>query len=141
MKAKELGSGIAIDPVYAPVNAPAAVVVPVTVDSPVYPVKAPVPPVNSVTNVMLVAPPPVSVPLPEKVPNMVPSEKVSTKVPLDKNAVRLIKVMVPVFAAANGPDTESTPEPVKLESKTAGLLVAVEVEVPVRVPDVDVVSA
>ena len=120
-----------MDPVYVPVNDPAAVVAPVTVDSPESPAKIPVPSVNRVTNVTFEFPPPVSVPLPKKVPNSVPPEKMSTKVPLDMNVVRLVKVRVPAFVVVKGPDNASTPEPVKFESKTPGVPVDVEVLVPV----------
>jgi hypothetical protein len=134
-----------MNPVEVPVNDDVvelvAVLVPVTVASPpVTPAKIPVPPVNSVTIVTSATPPPITVPLSVKVPKSVPSEKTSTKVPLDMNVVRLVKVRVPMFVVVNGPDNELTPEPVKLESKTPSVEVGVVVEVPVSVP-VDAESA
>lgn len=120
---------------------PVVVLVPVTVVSPVSPANIPVPPVNTVSIVMVEVVAPVTVPFSVKVPNRVPWPKTSTNVPLDLNIVRLVKVMVPVFVAVKAPDTESIPEPVKLESKTAGLAVGVTVEFPVTVPDTDIVSA
>jgi hypothetical protein len=146
IRAVELGSGtVVIDALKVPVNeltvALVAVLVPVVMDSPMSPAKAPVPPVTNEWDVIAAVPPPVSVPLPEKVPNKVPWENMSTKVPLDMNVVRLVKVIVPIFVVVKAPDSVSTPEPVKLLSKTAGLAVAVMVVVPVRVPDEDIESA
>jgi hypothetical protein len=117
-----------------------AVHVLVLMDSPVSPAKIPVPPVNTESVITV----PLRVPLPVKVPNRVPPANSSMNVPLDVNVVALLKMRVPMFVVVKVvPDTESTPEPVKLESKTQrqGLVVAVTVEVPVSVPVVVVESA
>jgi len=144
MRTKELGSGVVMNPVYVPenalVNVPVGVPVPVTVASPVSPAKAPVPPVNMST-VVLSLPVAVVLPIPEKVPNRVPPARTSMNVPPVMNVVRLVKVRVPVFVVVKAPNTLSIPEPVKLESKTAGLEVGVRVVFPVSVPDTGVVSA
>jgi hypothetical protein len=144
IETEELGSGVVMNPVEVPVNddvKPVPVLVPVVVASPpVTLAKIPVPPVNTATFVTSVTPPPISVPLPVKVPKRVPSEKTSTKVPLDMNVVRLVKARVPVFVEVNAPETEFVPEPLKLESKTPSVAVDVRVVVPVSVP-VDVESA
>jgi hypothetical protein len=142
MRASELGSGaVVMDVVKVPVHDDVVglVVMHVVVilDSPVSPANVPVPPVNSESVVTV----PSTVPLPVKVPNRVPPVSTSMNVPLDVNIVRLVKVMVPVLVVVKAPDTESIPEPVKFESKTAGLAVAVRVEVPVSVPDEVIVSA
>ena len=141
-RARDPGSGtVVIDvlkvPVHDDVVGLVVVHVLVIVDSPVSPANIPVPPVNSESVVTV----PFTVPLPVKVPNRVPPAKTSMNVPLDVNVVKLVKIRVPMFVVVKGPDTESVPEPVKLESKTAGLEVAVTVEVPVTVPDEVIVSA
>ena len=120
---------------------PVVVLVPVTVVLPVFPANIPVPTVDTVLIVTDEVVAPVTVPFSVKVPNTVPPAKTSTNVPLDMKVVRLVKMRVPVFVAVKAPDTESIPEPVKLESKTAGLAVGVKVEFPVTVPDTDIVSA
>jgi hypothetical protein len=140
-RARDPGSGtVVIDEVKVPVHDDVVglvvVHVLVIVDSPVSPTNIPVPPVNSESVVTVPF-----TPLPVKVPNRVPPAKTSKNVPLDVNVVKLVKMRVPMFVAMTGPDTESVPEPVKLESKTAGLEVAVTVEVPVSVPDEVIVSA
>lgn len=112
----------------------------VIMDLPLSPANIPVPPVIT-ESVVTVVVSPLTVPLPVKVPNRVPPASTSTNVPLDVNVVKLLKLRVPMFVVVKGPDTESVPEPVKLESKTAGLEVAVMVEVPVSVPDEVIVSA
>ena len=142
MRATELGSGaVVIDVVKVPVHDDVVglVVMHVVVilDSPVSPANVPVPPVISESVVTV----PSTVPLPVKVPNRVPPAKTSMNVPLDVNIVRLVKVMVPMLVVVKAPDTESTPEPVKLESKTPSVPVGVRVEVPVSVPDEVIVSA
>jgi hypothetical protein len=63
------------------------------------------------------------------------------RVPLDTNVVRLVKIVVPKFVVVKAPDTVSIPEPVKFESKTAGLAIVVMVELSVSVPDTGVDSA
>jgi hypothetical protein len=65
-------------------------------------------------------------------------------VPLDVNDVNVeLKVRVAMFVAVNLPDTLSTPEPVKVVSKTQrqGSEVTVAVEFPMTVPDVGIESA
>lgn len=143
-RTRDVGSGaVVIDVVNFPVHDDVVGLVVVhmlvIVDSPVSPANIPVPPVNSEWVVTV----PSTVPLPVKVPNRVPPAKTSSNVPLDVNIVKLEKMRGPMFVVVKEPDTESTPEPVKLESKTQrqGLEVAVTVEVPVSVPVVVVESA
>lgn len=118
------------------------VFVPVTMPSPVSPAKMPVPPVVTVLIVTAVVSP-LTVPLSVKVPNTDPPAKTSMNVPLDVNDVDEEKMSVPMFDAVKLPDTVSTPEPMKLESKTQpqGSPVLVRVEFPWSVPDVGVESA
>jgi hypothetical protein len=117
-----------------------AVHVPMMVDWPVSPVKIPVPPVVT-ASALKVTVFPLTVPFSETVPNVVPPAKMSTKVPLSVNAVELEKMMVVVFVVVKAPDTESTPEPVKLPAKTAGGIVDVLVAIPMIVPEFAIVSA
>jgi len=143
IKVNELGSGVVMNPAYLPVNIGVLVdvFVPMTVDSPVSPAKMPVPPVITVSSVTVEVTP-VTVPFSVKVPNTVPPAKTSMNVPLAVNIVPAgLKVSVPMFVVVKLPDTVSTPEPVKVESKTKGSAVAVRVEFPVTVPDVGVESA
>lgn len=143
-RARELGSGVVMDPVKVPVNEHVVVLVdvqvPVLVDWPVSPAKIPVPPVNILLTV-LVEVLPANVPFPEKVPNRLPPAKVSTKVPLVVNAVVLEKVNLAMFVTVKAPNPMSVPEPLKLPINTAGSPVGVEVIIPVRVPDIGIVSA
>jgi hypothetical protein len=114
-----------------------------TMDSPVSPANIPVPPVIIVSSVLVEVVAPVAVPVSVKVPNTVPPAKTSMNVPLDVNIVGLEKMRVPMFVEVKLPDSVSTPEPVKFESKTQrqGLAVTVKVEFPVIVPDVGIESA
>ena len=141
-RARDPGSGtVVIDEVKVPAHDDVVglvvVHVLVIVDTPLSPANIPVPPVTRLSVVTV----PFTVPLPVKVPNRVPPAKTFMNVPLDVNVVKLVKMRVPMFVALKGPDTESVPEPVKLESKTAGLEVAVTVDVPVSVPDEVIVFA
>jgi len=118
------------------------VFVPMTKDSPVFPKNIPVPPVVTESSVMVEVVAPVTVPFSVKVPNTVPPAKTSVNVPFDVNDVNIgLKVVILMFVEVKLPNTVSTPEPVKFESKTKGSAVAVRVEVPVTVPDVGVESA
>jgi hypothetical protein len=143
-RARELGSGVLRTVVKVPVQDDMVELVVmhvlVLMDSPVSPAKIPVPPVNTESVITV----PFRVPLPVKVPKRVPPANTSMNVPLDVNVVVVLKMRVPMFVVVKVvPDTASTPEPVKLESKTQrqGLAVAVTVEVPVSVPVVVVESA
>lgn len=144
MRARELGSGVVMDPVEVLVHelVPGLVDVHVLVPViwPVSPAKIPVPPVITSLNVVIEVLP-VSVPFPVRVPNRVPPAKMSTKVRPIVNAVGLEKVVVPVFVVVKAPNTESTPEPAKLARKTAGSAVAVVVRVAVTVSDIAIESA
>ena len=116
--------------------------VPMTMDSPVSPKNIPVSPVVTESRVMVEVVAPVTVPFSVKVPNTVPPAKTSMNVPLDVNDVNVeLNLVVLMFVAVKLPDAMSTPEPVKVESKTKGSAVAVRVEFPVTVPDVGVESA
>ena len=73
--------------------------VPVLVDWPVSPANIPVPPVITAWIVSVEVFVPVTVPLSVKVPNRVPQANTFVNVPLAVNIVRLVKVVVPAFAA------------------------------------------